>query len=474
MHGSHQDDHNNCMIDSLTGRHVYAGTDWMANPHRRPYHGRLPYGYYDKYAYNEHKYFPDKLPEKPLGEHGPPAVCLGFWDSAVAEREYNGLSRALEEVLVQRDKKLAEVKSRQAVLQERRSTLKSVSITFTSMAGIRAPDGSAGSSQQRAFEELNSALNPYWLPEAMSLRSEWQRSCRTDKYREPWNPEYPPAQWHGNLVVQSVEQVTFRREAVFFMYCGGWGGGYWIDHHVPFSFKGRVDRYIPTGEVGTSTLEWELHAAVRFAAEQSDVPRLRLLKELSQELCALIFPLRQQVLPTFHPDLGPAEGEEQLFIHGCDYRNRRRYEKEVKSYLKWPPLTKFEAPKVGERYGLASYKGICWVCHGRWELHRFTPGQLEPLRERIRQIGRRLDEQIRQTEREEAARLDGLLHIEEEIALLRRRMDTIVTLHYRPQTYAEFWQPLEESAEQGQLAAPESTCRLQIPQVAQSRTRSEH
>jgi len=378
-----------------------------------------------------------------------------FRDTERAERE----CRSIEQGIAEAEERLRQLEARHS------SFFTVVYNHFTGIPGMPSASDRLHSRQQ-AYQKLNQALNPYWLPEVLSLRSEWQWSRRWDKYREPWNPEYPPAKWQsGSLVVQSVEQMTCQRTAVFNLLCVGRHGSYFQDYSVPFSFEGRVERYIPTGDVGMSRLEMELRAASDLARRQLDRRCAGYLDELIQAVLPLVLPLRQQVVLTFHPDLGPAEGEEQLRIHGCDYRHIRlineKNKKFIKSHLTWPPLTKYEPPKIGERYGLASYKGICWVCHGHWEPHRFPQETLTRVWDGIEKIARPLLEQLA-----ESARKIALCR--QEIALLRRRGETLAILYLHPPLISrEEWNVVEKRrAASGSGASVNN--QLQVPQDAAS------
>src|SRR5712692_778978 len=214
-----------------------------------------------------------------------------FRDTERAERE----CRSIEQAIVEAEERLRQLEARHS------SFLDVVYLHFTGIPGMPALFG-ASRSQRGGYEKLSCALNPYWLPQPLFW---WD-----ERWRERWwegqlrlLPKYPPDPWRGSLIVASVEQVTCQREAVFFVYVPDT----YIDYHVPFSFEGRVERYIPTGDVGMSRLEMELRSAADLARRQLDRRWAGYLDELIQAVLPLLLPLRQQVVLTFHPDLGPAE-----------------------------------------------------------------------------------------------------------------------------------------------------------------------
>jgi len=375
-----------------------------------------------------------------------------FRDTERAERE----CRSIEQGIAEAEERLRQLEARHS------SFFTVVYNHFTGIPGM--PDLFGASRSQREYEKLSRALNPYWLPQPLSS---WNERWREEWWRGQLRllPEYPPDPWHGSLIVASVERMTCQRTAVFNLLCVGRHGSYFQDYSVPFSFEGRVERYIPTGDVGMSRLEMELRAASDLARRQLDRRCAGYLDELIQAVLPLVLPLRQQVVLTFHPDLGPAEGEEQLRIDGCDYRHIRlineKNKKFIKSHLTWPPLTKYEPPKIGERYGLASYRGICWVCHGHWEPHRFPQETLTRVWDGIEKIARPLLEQLAESARKIA--LCG-----QEIALLRRRGETLAILYLHPPLISrEEWNVVEKRrAASGSGASANN--QLQISQAAQS------
>jgi hypothetical protein len=154
----------------------------------------------------------------------------------------------------------------------------------------------------------------------------------------------------------------------------------------------------------------------------------KLWKEFVQEVSTFIAPLKEQVVLKFYPYLAPTNTREICMSNGV-------YKKDVPK-LAWPPMAAARLPLVGGRYGLSSYGKICWMCCGRWETYKFPTKQLEACRKLIERITKRLCERIIVTNKE-------AVRIKEEIRLLRRRLEKIRILHYKPVVYKEFWSTMQ-------------------------------
>ena len=444
-------DHGDCMIDSLTGRHVYTGGDWMNNPHRRHSHGCRPpplrgFGndgwLNDKYRYSDVR----ELPEKPLGEHGPAADHLGFWDSVEAEREYNGLCRALSELVAKQTKMQPAWEQRKNELQSRRSAYQTASLKTAGLPAAYQKD-----------EDLNALLNPYWLYYSASREG---LLCRlySGGYRQAGFE-----QGEGHLIVQNVESETIREPVVFGI--AYFGGLIIRDRKIQYSFEKWFAQYRPVGDAAKSMLEdWPLRDLLytKDSSGLADSSLAELLVQTAQEVIDLIAPLKRQMVLTFYPDLAPVNIGEI---------SKRVYDVGCWPALEYPPLGRYNVPTVGGRYGLDSYKGLDdWLVCGRWLPHRFKTSQLENVRSSLGRITQRLKERIGQIAQEEVAVVYEMARIEEEVALVRRRIDMVRSLHYKPQAYLDFWQSAEKATEQARIAAPESAVRVRIPQTAQSRS----
>jgi len=340
-----------------------------------------------------------------------------FWDSEGAEQEYYAVGRAG----VEAEKKLSEAKSHLLTVQ-------AVYTCFAKTPGAASvirktfiyPDGSGYiEEEEKVLDGLNHALNPYWLPEEGG-RFEFGYS---------YGYHHSHAPWQGSLIVQKVESETLQGAV-------GYGrhkkrDGAYVHLRITYSYDKRVEWYTPTGDVGMSSLEHSL----RFAASPFMTPNSlfdKLLEEVKQEVYALIRPLSQKVVLEFYPDLAPTNIEEIRYSSGLY--------KEDDPELSWPPLARYERPHVGSHYNLSSYKSTCWICCGRWEMHKFPLSQLEAVREQIERIFDRLRERIA-----DAAR--AVVAVEEEIAALRRRKDNIHILHYKPLIYKEFWSAMQTTGQ---------------------------
>ncbi len=317
-----------------------------------------------------------------------------FWDSEEAEQEYDAIGQAIAEA----EEKLSEAQSRLLTVQ-------AVYDSFSGTPGVAAVVRRfSWEEEESVLNLLNEALNPYWLPPEGKFKS----------YDQSLAP------WQGSMVVQKVESETVRDKVYYgrhkkrdraYVQC-------WRE----YSCEKRVEWYTPTGDVGMSGLERSL----RYAASPFVTPNSlydKSLEEVKQEVYAFICPLSREVVLKFIPDLAPTNIEEIRYSSGI-------YKEDVPK-REWPLLARYEAPKAGERYGLASYKGICWVCCGRWELHQFPKATLKNVWERIERIEDRLREQIADAAKE-------VVRCEEEIMLLCRRKEKIRILHYKPMIYREF------------------------------------
>ena len=372
-----------------------------------------------------------------------------FWDSEKAEREYHAIERGIAEA----EEQLGRAQLRLGTV------LRGVYNQFCLMPGVAVVLGAqrwpyhndhtiyTRTHADWKYKYLNHALNPYWLPLDGRV-----------------SPEQPPAPWQGSLmwqgclVARSVERETRQGEVVFNQFIGGID---YRDRAMPFSYEGRVERYAPTGDVGISWIEKAVQSAAREAAERYGTLCAGLLDELLQEVHALTGPLGQQIVLTFLPDLCPTNVEE-IHRRYCLGPRTKFNKKLLANFLEWPPLTRYEAPKVGARLGLASYKGICWVCCGEWKPYQFPKETLKDVWERVERIEKRLREKIDANVTRTAA------HCEDEILLLRRRKGAVRIQHYKPVAYQQFWQAVGESTGQGSIAVPASAGSLQIPQTARS------
>ena len=340
-----------------------------------------------------------------------------FWDSEEAEQEYYAVGGGI-----------AEAKEKLKRSQGRLLTVQAVFDRFWDTPGVAAVEdrgigyryrGTLYSLlEEKLLDHLNEALNPYWLPE---------EDGKFDSYYHSKVPGYSHshAPWQGSLVGVKVESepvkagVGFGREKK--------RTGAYVHLRIPYSCEKRVEWYTATGDVGMSALEQSMRsAAYPFPSPNSLYDKL--MDEVKQEVYALLAPLSREVVLKFIPDLGPTNIEEIYLSDG--------FYKEDVPKLSWPALARYAAPKVGGRYGLASYEGICWICCGRWEPYQFPKATLQAVRERLARIFDRLRERIT-----DAAW--AVVAVEEEIAALRRRQDKIRILHYKPLVYKEFWSALQ-------------------------------
>ncbi len=335
-----------------------------------------------------------------------------FWNSDEAEQEYYAVGQAITDT----EEKL---KHAQAQLH----TVQAVYDHFSGVPGVAVVLRESNPSRSREWEDedLNQALNPYWLPAGGRI-----------------SPEQPPDQWQGSLVVQKVETETCQGEAIF-------RGDFWegTERGMPYTYEKRVEWYTPTREVGMSRLRHSLLQGLSPDMPPGagyDKPLFnRLLEKLIDEVSGDIRRLEEQVVLKFIPDLAPTNLEEVRFRYFL--ARGAKWNKSLLSSLSWPPLTKYAAPKAEERYGLASYKGICWVCHGRWEPYQFAKATLQTTWEQIERIADRLRERVTAATREKVA-------VEEEIAALRQRRDAVRTRHYPQLVYKEFWSALQNTGRQ--------------------------
>lgn len=342
-----------------------------------------------------------------------------FWDSMEAEKEYHAVGRGI-----------AEAKEKLKQMQARQLTVQAVFDRFWDTPGIAAVEDRGisyryrgtlyGLLEENILDHLNEALNPYWLPDEGG-KFEFGYS---HGYRHSHTP------WQGSLVVSKVVSETLQGAAVYGREKKRTGA--YVHLRITYSYDKRVEWYTPTGDVGMSGLEHSL----RSAASPFKTPNSlydKLLDEVKQEVYAFLAPLCREVVLKFIPDLGPTNVAEIEYSHGIY--------KEDDPELVWPPLARYKAPKAGERYGLASYKGICWVCCGRWEPYQFPKATLRYVRERIARIFDHLRERIANEARQ-------VVRVEEEIASLRRRQDKIRILHYKPDVYKAFWSAMQTAERQ--------------------------
>lgn len=335
-----------------------------------------------------------------------------FWDTEEAEKEYYAVGQGLAEA----EEKLKRAHARLLIVQ-------TVYDRFSDTLGVAAVKnrGSKYSYEEESiFNTLNLALNPYWLPsEGGKFEFGYSHGYR-----------HSHAPWQGSLVAAKVESETIQ-DTVYYGREKKRTGAY-VHIRITYSYDKRVEWYTPTGDVGMSGLERSL----RYAASPFTTPNAlfdKLLEEVKQEIYAFICPLSQQVVLKFIPDLAPTNIKEIYLSSGV-------YKEDVPE-LSWPPLAKYAAPKAGERYGLASYKGICWICCGRWEPYRFPDETLRYVRERIVRIFDKLRERINDA-------VWAVVAVEEEIATLRRRQKKLRILHYKPLIYREFWSVLQNTGQQ--------------------------
>jgi hypothetical protein len=338
------------------------------------------------------------------GNHGLPGDH--FWDSEEAEQEYYAVKRGITE---------AEEKLKRA--QARLHTVQTVYDRFSGTPGIAAVEyrGIA----LNVLDQLNEALNPYWLPEGGKFEFGYSSGYR-----------HSHAPWQGSLVAVKVESkpvtagVGFGREKK--------RTGAYVHLRIEYSYTKWVGWYTPTGDVGMSVLERSMRdRAYPFSSPNGLYDKL--MDEVKQEVYALLAPLSREVVLKFTPDLGPSNIEEIYLSHGI-------YKQDVPE-LSWHALTAFRQPTVGGRYALTSYEGICWICCGRWELYQFPKATLRYTKERIERIFDRLRERI-------ADCAWAVVAVEEEIAALRRRQNKIRMLHYKPVVYKAFWSAMQASGRQ--------------------------
>ncbi len=209
----------------------------------------------------------------------------------------------------------------------------------------------------------------------------------------------------------------------------------WLD----YSYEKRVEWYKPIGDAAVSLLEWALPDGRKVFMPPLPPDKIdcysSLLDRIRQELHALIAPLRSQIVLTFYPYLAPTNIDHirVSVFYPSKYRKVPP--------LNYPYLTRYSAPKAGERYGPASYEGIHWLMCGRWEPHQFPPEELEAVRKCIQQIDDRLRERV-------AAATSEVKAVEEEIASLRRRRDEVRTRHYPQLVYKELWSVIQNTGRQ--------------------------
>ena len=337
-----------------------------------------------------------------------------FLDADEAEQEYYAAGPAIRD---------AEEKLKLA--QARLHTVQAVYNRFAGTPGVAAvARRSSWDKEENVLNQLNLALNPYWLPPDGRI-----------------SPDKPPNQWQGSLIVQNVESETCRDEVIILCLQGA---GY-IDVPVPFSYESRVEQYTMTADARMSKLEKGLREIREEATQSSDALGCKgLLDKLIRQVGDITTLPYLPVVLTFHPDLAPTNIDERKRIRSSIDQSaivRKRHKLPLSYYLEWPPLTKYAAPKPGEYYGLASYKGICWVCHGSWEPYQFPPEELRAVRERIQQIDDRLRERVAAATREVKA-------VEEEIASLRRRRDAVRSQHYPQLVYKELWSEIQNTGHQ--------------------------
>lgn len=320
-----------------------------------------------------------------------------FWDSEEAEQEYYELGQALAQAQEKQQEKLS-------VPQSRLHTHMAVYNCFSGVPGVAYED-----------KALSDALNPYWLRDGRAF-------CEF-------------AQGEGSLIVQKVESETVR-ETVDYLRNGRYGA---TDCRLEYSYEKRVDWYTPTGDAAVSLLEWAL-----LGTRKVFMPPLppdefdcysSLLDRIRQELHALIAPLTQQIVLTFSPDLAPTNIE-HIRVSVFD---PSKYNKVPR--LNYPYLTRYSAPKAGERFGPASYQGIHWLMCGRWKPHQFSQDQLETVRERIQQIEQRVRKWVVDSN-------DEIAQIEEEVNLLYKKRKALRIRYYKPLAYRKFWQAIQAAGQQ--------------------------
>src|SRR5947209_6673781 len=107
-----------------------------------------------------------------------------FWDTEEAEEEYYSVGRAI-----------AEAKEKLSEAQSRQHTVQAVYDCFSDTPGVRAVvRRSSWETEESALNQLNQALNPYWLPEEGKFNSYYQAL----------------APWQGSLIVQKVGSETLQ------------------------------------------------------------------------------------------------------------------------------------------------------------------------------------------------------------------------------------------------------------------------
>lgn len=340
-----------------------------------------------------------------------------FWDAEKAEQEYHSVERGIAEAETKLEQAHRRLLTVQAVYDRLWDTPGVAAVEYRGI-GYRYRGTLYGLLEEKVLDHLNEALNPYWLPE---------EDGKFDSYYHSKVPGYSRshAPWQDSLVAVNVESEPVKAGV-------GYGRekkrtGAYVSLRIEYSYTKWVGWYSPTGDVGMSVLEHSLrHAASPFTTPNSLYDKL--MDEVKQEVYALLAPLSREVVLKFIPDLGPTNIEEIYLSDG--------FYKEDVPKLSWPPLARYTAPKVGGRYGLATYEGICWICCGRWEPYQFPKATLQAVRERLARIFDHLRERIT-----DAAW--AVVAVEEEIAALRRRQDKIRILHYKPLVYKEFWSAMQ-------------------------------
>jgi hypothetical protein len=319
-----------------------------------------------------------------------------FWDSEQAKKEYYKVEAGLDEAK-------EKLKQTQARLHTVRAVAAVAAIEYRSIG----------------LNYLNKVLNPYWLPEGGKFEANYSNGYRVSH-----------APWQGCLVAVKVESEPVKAAVGFGRHKKRTGA--YVHGRIEYSYTKWVSWYTPTGDVGMSAMERALRdKASPFASANPLYDKL--MREVKQEVYALLAPLSRDVVLKFTPDLGPSNLDEIYFSEG-------EYKKDWPT-LSWHALTSFGLSKIGGRYGLASYEGICWICHGKWEPYRFPEETLRNVQEQIARISDRLEKRIN-----DAAW--AVVAVEEEITALRRRQVKIRLLHYKPLIYKAFWSALQNTGRQ--------------------------
>ncbi len=374
-----------------------------------------------------------------------------FWDSDEAEQEYY----AIEQGIAETERTCAFARGRMLAVSAVADNLMNayhVSKKYDSGYSYVYDLDSDGTKYpwKKDFDPLNHAFNPFWL---------WpDGEIYYDVYADP--AVFHPHMTHeldqglfrlqGSLLLRKIRSEIVR-DVVGLGWEEKWYGHEWS--RLAYSYEKRVEWYTPKGDLATSGLEFalrrsscpfdvpgeylegsvdfegygELLLADCLKREPEEVQHYarslykKLLAELQREVHDFAASLSSQIVLKFYPSLAPNKE---------DIQQSYAENKKAMPRVSLPPLARFERPKVGKRYGPASYRGICWLKHGRWETHRFPLEVLNAWWDATRE---RLRERIKAAVRDVAYLSRGVL------PNLLWQKQRIRLLHYKPNEYKVFW-----------------------------------